>query len=115
MFRINTFSTTIFFIISFSFALIAQPTNDVVGDVVLPPPNAAALGKYGDIPVSHSTGIPNISIPIHTVTDGPLSIPIGVSYHGSGIKVNEVATWVGLGWSLNAGGMISPFVCFMTI
>ena len=70
-------------------------------------PNAASLGKYGDIPVSHHTGVPNISIPIHTLTEGELSVPISLSYHSSGIKVDELASWVGLGWSLNAGGAIT--------
>ena len=27
-------------------------------------PNAAALGKFGDVPVSAYTGVPNISVPI---------------------------------------------------
>lgn len=73
-------------------------------------PNAASLGKYGDIPVSYHTGVPSISIPIYTVVEGELTLPISVSYHSSGIKVNETASWVGLGWSLNAGGMISRTV-----
>ena len=34
----------------------AQPTNTITGDVTMPTPNAAALGKYSDIPVSHYTG-----------------------------------------------------------
>ena len=73
-------------------------------------PEAASLGKYGDIPVSHHTGTANISIPIYTVTDGPLSLPISLSYHSSGIRVEEMASQVGLGWSLNAGGMITRSV-----
>lgn len=73
-------------------------------------PNAASLGKYGDIPVSYHTGVPNISIPIYTIREGELSLPISLSYHSSGIKVKEVSSWVGLGWSLNSGGVISRTV-----
>lgn len=70
-------------------------------------PEISSLMKYGDIPVSEYTGTPNISIPIYTVKSGILSLPIELSYHGSGIKVNQEATWVGLGWDLNVGGTIS--------
>lgn len=85
-----------------------QPNN--VKAPTFPSPNAASLGKYGDIPVSYHTGVPNISIPIYTVTQGSLSLPISLSYHSSGLKVDEVASNVGLGWSLNAGGMITRSV-----
>jgi len=51
-----------------------------------PTPNAAAFGKYSDIPVSLHTGVPNISIPIYTIQEGPLSLPISLSYHSSGIS-----------------------------
>ncbi|MEO1519125.1 MAG: hypothetical protein AAFV95_29435, partial [Bacteroidota bacterium] len=30
-----------------------------------------------------------------------------LNYHAGGVKVAEMASWVGLGWSLSAGGMIS--------
>lgn len=73
---------------------------------VQPPPNAAALGKYADFPVSYFTGVPDISIPIYELKDGDADIPISLSYHASGVRVGEVASWVGLGWALNAGGVI---------
>ena len=85
----------------------AQPANSITGDVAMPSPTAASLGKYTDIPVSHFTGVPSISIPIHTVREGSVSLPISISYHASGTKVGEPASRVGMGWSLNAGGMIS--------
>ena len=69
-------------------------------------PMAAALGKYVDIPVSLATGTPEISIPLYEVRGRELSLPISLSYHAGGFKVNELASWVGLGWSLNAGGMV---------
>jgi len=85
----------------------SQPTNTAIGDVVMPTPNAASLGKYTDVPVSYFTGVPSNSIPIYTVSDGKVSLPISLSYHSSGIKVAEMASWVGTGWNLSAGGMIT--------
>ena len=79
-------------------------------EVPISSPNAASLGKYADIPVSYHTGIPQISIPIYNVTEGPLSLPISISYHASGLKVMEPASWIGAGWSLNAGGVITRTV-----
>jgi hypothetical protein len=75
--------------------------------VTPPSPNAAAFQKYGDIPISPYTGIPNISIPIYTIKFRDISIPISLSYQASGIKVSEEASQVGLGWAINTGGMIS--------
>ncbi len=98
----------VFAVISlFHFAVFAQPTNKFAGDVTMPAPNAASLGRYGDVPVSYFTGVPNISIPIHTVQSGPLSLPVSLSYHAGGIRVGEPVSWVGTGWSLNAGGIIT--------
>lgn len=81
--------------------------NKMLGKVNITSPNAASLGKYGDIPVSYHTGIPNITIPIHTVSSGMLKMPIALSYHASGVKTTELASWVGIGWALQAGGVIT--------
>lgn len=70
-------------------------------------PEAAALGKFGDVPVSYNTGIPNISVPLYTLNSRSISVPISINYHAGGVKVNEIASSVGLGWSLEAGGMIT--------
>ena len=75
--------------------------------VTPPSPNAAAFQKYGEIPVSPYAGIADISIPVYTVQFRDITIPITLSYHASGIKVNEESSEVGLGWVINAGGCIS--------
>ncbi len=75
-----------------------------------PSPDTYALSKYGDIPVGYYTGIPNIDIPIWTIKSGDISVPISVSYHATGIKVDEIASLVGMGWSLNAGGVITRII-----
>lgn len=74
---------------------------------ISPAPNAASMGKYGDIPVSTYTGIPNISIPIYDIKIKKNTVPVNLSYHAGGFKVNEEASWVGLGWTLNSGGVIT--------
>lgn len=93
----------------------AQAFNDyytpaTIRNYVPPSPNAASLGRYAEIPVNYATGIPQISIPIFNIETGNISLPISLSYHSSGVKVEEEATWVGLGWSLNAGGVITRVV-----
>ena len=70
-------------------------------------PNAMAFQRYGDIPVSLSTGIPDISVPIDTLQLGKLDLPMSLSYHCGGVKLNEHSSWVGLGWNLQVGGCIT--------
>jgi hypothetical protein len=70
-------------------------------------PEVAGFKRYGDIPVGEYTGIPDVSIPLYTVRLGSLELPITLSYHASGIKVEQEASWVGLGWDLLAGGVIA--------
>lgn len=69
-------------------------------------PNSGNLGKYFDIPVNLATGIPNISIPLYSIKSGNIVVPIVLNYHAGGIQVDEIAGFVGLGWSLSAGGSI---------
>lgn len=64
-------------------------------------PETSGLLKYQETPVSNYTGIPNISIPIYTVKSGSVEVPISLSYHAGGILVSEIASSVGLGWSIS--------------
>jgi hypothetical protein len=84
-----------------------QTALNTMATVSISSPNAASLGKFGDIPVGYHTGTPSVNIPLYTVQAGPLKLPIGLSYHASGLKVMEPASWVGAGWALDAGGVIT--------
>jgi hypothetical protein len=75
-------------------------------ELIPPSPNSYSLAKYGDVPVNLYTGVPDITVPIWKIRENGLSMDISLSYHASGIKVDEISSWVGLGWSLNAGGII---------
>jgi hypothetical protein len=73
-------------------------------------PNVSSFDKYFDNPISLYNGTPNINIPVYTLQDGQIRLPISLRYNSSGIKVEEDASWVGLGWNLDVGGMISQNV-----
>lgn len=70
-------------------------------------PNTYAFARYGDLPVDYSTGLPQINLPLTSISDRDIKVDVSLSYYASGIKVDQEASWVGLGWSLNAGGMIT--------
>jgi hypothetical protein len=85
----------------------AHAQGPALANVTPPTPTAMAFQKYGDIPVSPYTGVPDITIPLYTAKFRDISVPVTLSYHASGIKVDEDASQVGLGWVLNAGGNIT--------
>lgn len=68
---------------------------------------AQAAKAVSDIPVNLSTGIPSINIPIGSISGKSVQMPIQISYNAIGIKVEQKASFVGLGWSLMAGGQIT--------
>lgn len=65
-------------------------------------PEAASLAKQINYPVNFNTGIPNIEVPLYEVSAGGLVLPIYLSYHAGGFKINEMSTSIGLGWSISA-------------
>ncbi|NMR35148.1 hypothetical protein HIO71_13210 [Chryseobacterium aquaticum] len=71
------------------------------------PPESYQFKKRLVNNVSLFTGQPSVSIPIYTIDLDGMDIPITVSYNTGGIKTDEEATFVGLGWSLNIGGEIN--------
>ena len=89
-------------------AQIPTATRNVHDYEALPPsPTVAALGSYGTIPVSYHTGVPDISVPLYTLSLQGLSLPIALTYHSNGLLVDERASNVGLGWSCTALSVIS--------
>ncbi|MEQ8580624.1 MAG: hypothetical protein RIC30_13700 [Marinoscillum sp.] len=75
-----------------------------------PSPEAASLGTYGNHEVDMAYGTPRISIPLFEVRSGALSVPVSLSYNAGGNKVADEGSWVGLGWALNASGVVSRTV-----
>lgn len=79
-------------------------------DILPPPPNAAAIIKHGGISVSKNTGSPSVNIPLYTLKGKNIVNPVSLSYTSTGIKVDELASRVGMGWVLLSGGVITRTV-----
>jgi len=90
------------------FVCIEQTEAQRMADMVNIPaaPQTVALFKNIAAPVSNYTGQPNISIPIYTISQDGVEVPVSISFNTSGIFVNEEATSVGLGVRLDWGGSI---------
>lgn len=73
-------------------------------------PEASAFKKYGEESVNEYTGTADISVPLYTIKSNDIEIPLVLRYDASGIKVEQEASWVGLGWNLMVGGCIN-YVC----
>ena len=82
--------------------------TSILQNIVLPSsPEAASLGKYGDFSFSHYTGTANITIPIYSIPAHDLSLDIKLNYGTGGLKVQDEGTWVGMEWTLTAGGVVT--------
>jgi YD repeat-containing protein len=85
-----------------------DPAIDINVPKTTPPsPNAASLGVYGQIPVSLFSGLPQVSIPLGEASLDDAGIELSINYHGGGIRPEQHPSWVGLGWDLNVGGVIT--------
>lgn len=75
--------------------------------IIPPSPNATSLAKFVESPVSYYRGSVNVNIPLFNIDSGDFPLNVSIQYDTKGILVGEIASAVGAGWSLNAGGLIT--------
>ena len=97
-------------VIAFCIPLFAVAQIDVSTQVQRPSVEASKITQNIEVPVNLYTGTVNIEIPIYTIKYGDISYPISLNYHGGGIKVADECGAVGLGWTLNATGVVNRIV-----
>ncbi len=73
-------------------------------------PNVSQMSRYDDMAINEYLGIPDISIPLCNMKLSDISIPLSLSYQATGIKVNQDASCVGIGWDLNSLGSVVQIV-----
>ncbi|MDR7131626.1 hypothetical protein J2X69_003990 [Algoriphagus sp. 4150] len=96
--------------ILFLMQVLLWTTNAIGQGYIGPSPNATAVMRQANIGVNHYTGSLSTSIPLATLSGRELSVSAALSYNGSGHRVQDIASSEGLGWSLDAGGMITRVV-----
>jgi hypothetical protein len=73
-------------------------------------PNVDRLQSYLEVPTSLNTGQINLSIPLYEINVGSLKVPVSLGYANTGLRIEDIPSWVGLGWNLRAGGLITRTV-----
>jgi YD repeat-containing protein len=76
--------------------------NDEINKYTLSSPDVYTFEKYNLNPANHHVGKLDISIPIFTISAGNINYPLNLAYNFGGIKVDQLASDVGLGWSLSS-------------
>jgi YD repeat-containing protein len=86
----------------------ASSTTSLDIPIVMPnSPDVSALMKYAETNVDLSTGTNTYTYNVFNIVTNGFTLPITITNVGSPIKPTEIASSVGLGWVLNAGGAIS--------
>src|SRR5690606_15663780 len=79
-------------------------------DLLPPSPNAASLGRYGGTQIGIASGTVQQRVDLVTLGSSKLNVPVYLTYASNGVKVDEIASRVGMSWNLQAGGVITRTV-----
>lgn len=74
---------------------------------VSPSAESFSMTRQGSLSPSLYTGAMTYSIPVFTYEDEDFSIPISLDYFFDGLKPSAASGLVGLGWTLDCGGVIT--------
>lgn len=87
----------------------AQTAVTIDSPLYLPlSPQATALHRAVNYPVSGNTGVPDISIPLYTITSGGITVPITLRYSTTNVKIDKsTVPNVAFGWVLDVGGSVN--------
>ena len=61
--------------------------NSTVASLIPATPEAAALGNYGNNPVSLASGVASIPIPLYQIKQKDIGLDLSLSYHAGGVRV----------------------------
>ncbi len=101
-----------FFICCLFLFLVGKSQNNPLKlpEFLPPSPDAGAIIKGAELSSNPHTGTANVSVPIYTLKIKDFSLPISLNYSTNGFKPDEICSRVGIGWNLNAGGVITRII-----
>lgn len=104
-----SFALALSFIATLTYAQHSPDNNKYGMQPVLIPasPEVAELSRLGQMGNELFTGASRVNIPLHEIKVGDMSVPVALAYSNNGIRVNDIPSRVGLGFSLVAGGGLS--------
>ncbi len=90
---------------------ISQSAPNLANSSILSPTTQMA-SQLSSVPVNIFTGVPQVGVPIYSYnnSNNGLSFNISLNYFAGGTQVGQSSTSAGLGWYLNAGGVITRTV-----
>ncbi len=98
----------LFFLVKISFGQSVEELHKYIPRYDPPKsPNASSFERYTAVPGNFQTGQVNPSVPLMNFSIDGLLVSLTLNYSNTGLKVSDVASWVGLGWNLNVGGIIT--------
>ncbi len=93
---------TLILFLLLSISVDAQNVNNNINNNLGAMSEASISGLY--------QGQPDITIPIATVSDEGIDIPLNLHYSSEGVKVESRPDWVGAGWSLGSSNSITRMI-----
>lgn len=76
--------------------------NNITNKYTVASPDVYNFEKYSLNPINYYVGKAVISVPIYTIKTGGIEYPLTLGYDAGGIKVDQLASNVGLGWNLTS-------------
>ena len=103
----KTYIFSIFLFVSYCHLWGQGEAENRMLDIIPPTPMAHEITRFEAQQPDLYTGAMRFSIPLYTIDFDGWNLPLTLNYFGSGIQTNQEATEIGLGWGLNATGVIT--------
>ncbi len=109
----KTYYSIVFYLITITFIWGQEenPFPDYMPKIFQPSPEISNLLRFNEVPIDIYTGQPIISFPLYKLKlSENFSLNLELNYNTMGIRVDEVSSWTGSGWSLIGVPYISRVV-----